>query len=104
QRPVRLKADGAFARAIVLEFLLERTHRGGIHRVKRAVIRPRANSYQRLAVEAKGRQSVADALFRLRSGGLDGFAKFLERDSLVFVQACEVLVNGLGYGAHGSLL
>ena len=58
------------------------------------MFRARAEGRQQRAVKAKGRETVVDALFRLRRGGLDGLSKFLERGSFVIAQGCEVLVDG----------
>src|SRR5882762_5718130 len=67
--------------------------RRGTARIERAVIGPCAEENQRTPIQAKCRNSIADALFCPRSDRMDSLAKFLEHDSLLGAYACQVFVN-----------
>ena len=89
------KADGALGRVVVLKLCLESFQdRPGI---ESAVVPGRAVSYQEFSLETKGRESIADALFRFRRRSLDGLSEHFERGTLVLRHPGQVLVRGLGF-------
>jgi hypothetical protein len=57
------------------------------------VIRPSAEENQRSSIQAKRRNSITDALFKLGLDRMDGLAKLVEHDPLIRAYACEVFVN-----------
>ena len=61
----------------------------------------RAIGHKRFSVMTESGKPMAYALFRLGRRRPDGFAKFLEHDSLVIAHGCEVFVNGLGSARPG---
>src|SRR6266404_6833633 len=84
QWTLRLKADGALAGVVVLEFVLV-----GFHRVNAGIecaeFLSRAKGDQQSAAQREAWNSVADALFSLGRGGLDDLAKLLQRSSLLCI-------------------
>ena len=77
-------------------------HRGSAHGVEGAVVRGRAETHEHPSAQAESGQGIADALFRLRRYGPDGLPEVLEGRSLVVADAGQVVVDGLGFGLHGS--
>ena len=71
---VCLEADCALAGVVGLEFLLVGFHGGRTHRIEGTVMLRRPEGDERTPVEAKGWETVAEALLRLRHEGADGLS------------------------------
>lgn len=87
-----MKADGALAGLVGLEFVFVGFH-GGSAGVEGTVFRPRAKGHKQLSAKTEAWELVADALFSLGRRGLDGSSKLFERGSLLVAQECKVLIE-----------
>ena len=73
---VRLKMDRAFARIVVLKFVLERGNRGRAHEIEGAVGFRSAEAHEH-SLQAERTNLVTNAFLSLWRRRPDGFAKFL---------------------------
>ena len=92
---VRLKADGALARAVALQLFRVSPHGGRAEEVQCTVLRGRPVAHQYSSVETERRELVADGLFRSRRSFPRRVPKVLKCGSLVSRQGCQIRFMGL---------
>src|SRR5262249_49601573 len=102
QGPIGRKADGAFARVVVLEVPCMGSDGLGSW-IERAVLGSRTKPDEHPSIQPECRELIADALLRPRRGGLDGSPNTLEGLSLVAAQFREIVIDVLWLRVHATL-
>src|SRR5439155_7271053 len=94
ERPLRGEVEGALAQVVALELVLVGAHPLAAEAVQRQMVLPVAVVDEALALVLEADDAVADAFGRLRRGGLDRLAQFLQCGALIRSRAREVVVDG----------